>query len=209
MQEHFSNKEQAIIPIAAFTASGELEKLRMSLIDGLNIGLTINEAKEVLVQMYAYAGFPRSLNALGMLMSVLEERQLHGISDSEGVRSSPRPKNESSLSIGTKNQKLLVGQSVSGPLFDFAPEIDLYLKAHLFGDIFQRDVLTWRERELATIAALANMQGVNGQLQAHFSISLNNDISPALLKTFIGKIKHHCGDQVALNASQVLRGVLG
>ncbi len=209
MQEHFSNKEQAIIPIAAFTASGELEKLRISLIDGLNIGLTINETKEVLVQMYAYAGFPRSLNALGMLMSVLEERQLQGISDPEGERSSPLPKNESSLSIGTKNQTLLVGQSVSGPLFDFAPEIDLYLKAHLFGDIFQRDVLTWRERELATIAALANMQGVNGQLQAHFSISLNNDISPALLKTFIDQIKYHCGEHVAVNAGQVLRGVLG
>ena len=209
MQEHFSGKEQAIIPIAAFTASGELEKLKMSLVEGLNAGLTISETKEILVQMYAYTGFPRSLNALGTFMSVIEERKQQGIFDTEGEPSSPLPTDESSLSFGTKNQTQLVGQVVSGPLFDFAPEIDQYLKAHLFGDIFQRDVLTWKERELATIAALVNMQGVNGQLQAHFGISLNNGITPALLKTFIGELKQHCGEDVALNANQVLDNILG
>lgn len=209
MQEHFSGKEQAIIPIAAFTASGELEKLKMSLDEGLNAGLTISETKEILVQMYAYTGFPRSLNALGTFMSVIEERKQQGIFDTEGEPASPLPTDESSLSFGTKNQTQLVGQVVSGPLFDFAPEIDQYLKAHLFGDIFQRDVLTWKERELATIAALANMQGVNGQLQAHFGISLNNGITPALLKTFIGELKQHCGEDVALNADQVLDNILG
>ncbi|WP_407546950.1 carboxymuconolactone decarboxylase family protein [Vibrio parahaemolyticus] len=209
MQEHFSNKELAIIPIAAFTASGELEKLKTSLNKGLDVGLTVGQVKEVLVQMYAYTGFPRSLNALGTFMSVVNERKQQGISDPKGELSTPLTTNESSLSVGTKNQTQLVGQPVSGPLFDFAPEIDLYLKAHLFGDIFQRDVLTWKERELATIAALANMKGVNGQLQAHFGISLNNDITPALLKTFVGEIKQHCGEGVALNADQVLDVVLG
>lgn len=135
MQEHFSGKEQAIIPIAAFTASGELEKLKMSLVEGLNAGLTISETKEILVQMYAYTGFPRSLNALGTFMSVVEERKQQGIFDTEGEPASPLPTDESSLSFGTKNQTQLVGQVVSGPLFDFAPEIDQYLKAHLFGDI--------------------------------------------------------------------------
>ncbi len=209
MQEHFSDKELAIIPIAAFTASGELEKLKTSLNKGLNAGLTVSETKEVLVQMYAYTGFPRSLNALGTFMSVVGERKQQGISDPQGESSSSLPTEESSLSFGTKNQTKLVGQPVSGPLFDFAPEIDLYLKAHLFGDIFQRDVLTWKERELATIAALANMQGVNGQLQAHFGISLNNGITPALLKEFIGEIKQHCGENIATNAQQVLDIILG
>ncbi|MGY0615549.1 carboxymuconolactone decarboxylase family protein [Vibrio sp. FJH11] len=209
MQEHFSNKERAIIPIAAFTASGDLENLKLSLVEGLNAGLTISETKEILVQMYAYTGFPRSLNALGTFMSVVEERKQQGIFDTEGEPSSPLPTDESSLSFGTKNQTQLVGQVVSGPLFDFAPEIDQYLKAHLFGDIFQRDVLTWKDRELATIAALANMQGVNGQLQAHFAISLNNGITPDLLKEFIVEIKQHCGEDVASNANQVLNVVLG
>ncbi|WP_411197963.1 carboxymuconolactone decarboxylase family protein [Vibrio sp. EA2] len=209
MQEHFSNKEKAIIPIAAFTASGDIENLKTSLVEGLNAGLTVSETKEILVQMYAYTGFPRSLNALGTFMAIVGERKQQGIVDPEGEASSPLPTDESSLSFGTKNQTQLVGQPVSGALFDFAPEIDLYLKAHLFGDIFQRDVLTWKERELATIAALANMQGVNGQLQAHFGISLNNGITPSLLKEFVGEMAQHCGKEVAENASQVLEKVLG
>jgi hypothetical protein len=40
------------IPIAAFTANGDLEKLRTALSAGLDAGLTVNEIKEILVQMY-------------------------------------------------------------------------------------------------------------------------------------------------------------
>jgi alkylhydroperoxidase/carboxymuconolactone decarboxylase family protein YurZ len=51
-------------------------------------------------------------------------------------------------------------------LFEFAPALDEYLKTHLFGDIFGRDNLDWPSRELATVAALAAMPGVEPQLQA-------------------------------------------
>ncbi|KJS29540.1 MAG: hypothetical protein VR64_20520 [Desulfatitalea sp. BRH_c12] len=40
----------------------------MALNQGLDAGLTVNEIKEILVQLYAYAGFPRSLNAIGTFM---------------------------------------------------------------------------------------------------------------------------------------------
>ena len=57
-----SAKQRGIIPIAAFTAAGDQERLRTALTEGLEAGLTVNEIKEILVQMYAYAGFPRSLS---------------------------------------------------------------------------------------------------------------------------------------------------
>ena len=59
-----SPKQHSIIPIAALTANGDLVKLRPALHAGLDAGLTVNEIKEILVQMYAYAGFPRSLNGI-------------------------------------------------------------------------------------------------------------------------------------------------
>jgi alkylhydroperoxidase/carboxymuconolactone decarboxylase family protein YurZ len=61
-------KQRAIIPIAAFTANGDLAKLRTALNESLDAGLTVNEIKEVLVQLYAYAGFPRNLNGIGTFM---------------------------------------------------------------------------------------------------------------------------------------------
>src|SRR4051794_13118212 len=77
-------KQRSIIPIAAFTATGEQEKLKTALVEGLDAGLAVNEIKEILVQMYAYAGFPRSLSGIQTFMSVMDERQAKGIRDEIG-----------------------------------------------------------------------------------------------------------------------------
>ena len=55
-----SAQQQRMIPIAAFTANrADMDKLDNSVCDaGLEAGLTVHEIKEILVQMYAYAGFP-------------------------------------------------------------------------------------------------------------------------------------------------------
>ena len=74
-----SQKRQCIIPIAAFTADGDINRLKPALNQGLDAGLTINEIKEVLVHLYAYSGFPRSLNALFAFMAVIDERKAKGI----------------------------------------------------------------------------------------------------------------------------------
>ena len=63
--ETLSTKQQAIPLIASFMAASEMPKLNAALNRGLDAGLTVSEAKEVLVHLYAYVGFPRSLNALG------------------------------------------------------------------------------------------------------------------------------------------------
>src|SRR3954463_3395865 len=79
MEDHLNAKQRGIVPIAAFAAGGNLAELKVALNEGLDAGLTVNEIKEVLVQLYAYAGFPRSLNGLSTLMAVLEERGKNGI----------------------------------------------------------------------------------------------------------------------------------
>jgi quercetin dioxygenase-like cupin family protein/alkylhydroperoxidase/carboxymuconolactone decarboxylase family protein YurZ len=208
MQNHLNAKQQAIIPIAAFTAAGDLAGLKMALNEGLDAGLSVNEIKEILVQLYAYAGFPRSLNGIGTLMTVMDERGKTGIKDEMGKEASPMPVGKNSLEFGTENQTKLVGQPVKGPLYDFAPAIDRFLKAHLFGDIFQRDVLNWQDRELATVAALANIEGVNAQLQGHMVISMHNGLTPEQLREVVSVLKVKCGPKVAENAGIVLDQVL-
>jgi alkylhydroperoxidase/carboxymuconolactone decarboxylase family protein YurZ len=53
--------------------------MRSMINQGLDAVLTISEIKEVIVQIYAYAGFPRSLNALHTFMKALEHRKNKGI----------------------------------------------------------------------------------------------------------------------------------
>ena len=176
-------RQQAIVPIAAFAAAGNIDKLNAALNQGLDAGVSINELKEVLVQLYAYAGFPRSLNALGALMKVVDARKQRGIQDAEG--SAPGravPKGDALLAAGTANQTKLVGAPVKGALFDFAPAADEYLKTHLFGDIFERDNLDWQSRELATVGMLSALPGAESQLQSHMSISLNVGLTAAQLR---------------------------
>ena len=57
-------RQQSMVLVSAYTANGDLERLRPALIQALDAGLSINEVKEVLTHLYAYIGFPRSLNGL-------------------------------------------------------------------------------------------------------------------------------------------------
>ena len=164
VEQALSSKQQAIGPMAAAMAVGDMPGLTTALSEGLDAGLTVSDAKEILVQLYAYTGFPRSLNALGELMKVLDSRRQRGVQDVPGRDPAPVPTGKELLALGTANQTRLSGAPVKGPLFDFAPAIDEYLKSHLFGDIFARDNLDWQSRELATVAALAAMAGVESQL---------------------------------------------
>ena len=183
--EGLNAKQGNIVTIAAFTAKGDLQKLKTALNEGLDVGLTINEIKEILVQMYAYWGFPRSLNGISTFMGVMEEREQKGIKDELGKEPSPMPANKSSIELGKEIQTRLIGAPATGKYITFAPAIDTFLKGHLFGDIFGRDNLDFQSREIATISALANMEGVNPQLQSHFNVGFNIGMTEAQMRSLI------------------------
>ncbi len=206
--EGLNAKQKSIVPIAAFTASGDQMKLNTALNEGLDAGLSVNEIKEVLIQMYAYAGFPRSLNGISTFMAVMEERGKKGIKDEIGKEASPMPTNKSSIELGTENQTRLAGRPVTGAIYAFVPAIDQFLKGHLFGDIFGRDNLDFQSREIATIAALANMKGVNSQLQSHFNVGLNVGLTEAQMRSLITVLEAKVGKKEADNGNEILNKVL-
>jgi alkylhydroperoxidase/carboxymuconolactone decarboxylase family protein YurZ len=207
--ETLSLRQQAMIPIAAFAAAGDMPRLSLALDRGLDAGLTVNDAKEVLVQLYAYAGFPRSLNALAELMTVLESRQRRGIQDAQGQAPSRAiPKGEALLAAGTANQTRLFGGPVKGALFEFAPAADEYLKTHLFGDIFERDNLDWQSRELATVGMLSALRGADSQLQSHMGSSMNLGITAAQLSQLVQVLADQVDAETAARARAALAGQL-
>jgi len=202
-------QQQAIIPISAFAAAGDIERLGPALEAGLDAGLSVAEAREILVQVYAYAGFPRSLNALGELMKRVEARRQRGITDDPGREpSKPVPTGEALLAAGTANQTTLAGGPVAGPLFDFAPQANAYLRTHLFGDIFERDNLDWKAREVATVSMLAALTGVESQLQSHMGISMNIGLDPDALGTLVTVLEQQVGPEAAQRADAALQRTL-
>ncbi len=153
--------------VASLEAQGDLDRLVPAINEALDGGVTVNELKEAFSQLYAYTGFPRSLNALGTLAKVLDARREEGRTCNEG-RPWERPKawDDAQLSLkeGTERQTRLSGRSYD---YAFCPQDDYYLKAHLFGDIFAGDQLSPADREIVTVAALASLKGVAPQLASH------------------------------------------
>ncbi|MCD9096447.1 carboxymuconolactone decarboxylase family protein [Luteimonas fraxinea] len=205
VSETLSDKQQTIPLIAAAMASGDMPRLNASLERGLDAGLTVSEAKEVLVQLYAYSGFPRSLNALGELLKVVETRQARGIADSLGSEPSKAiPTGEALIEIGTANQTMISGAPVRNAVTEFAPVINQFLQAHLFGDIFERDNLDWQSRELATVGALAAMPGVEAQLRSHMAASRRVGLTASQLRELVQLLEDGGNPDAARRAREAL-----
>lgn len=209
VSETLSARQQAIPLIAAFMASSNMEKLNQALHQGLDAGLAVNEAKEILVQLYAYTGFPRSLNALGELMKVAQARKEKGINDIQGPEPvATIPVGDELRRVGTANQTTISGAPVQGPLFDFAPVINQFLQTHLFGDIFARDNLDWQSRELATVGALAATPGAESQLLAHTRASLRVGLTAGQLRQLAQVLLAQGESEAAARAEQALQQAL-
>jgi len=203
-----SAKQRGIIPIAAYTANGDLESLKAAIQAGLSAGLSVNEIKEIQIHLYAYVGFPRALNGLATLMGVVEERKAAGITDPMGEEAHALPADKSSLELGKSVQTELAGRPVTGPLFDFVPAINTYLQSHLFGDLFGRGILDYQSREIATLSALASIAGVESQLKAHIGIATNVRLTEAQLSAVAAVLNQRVGMQAGRSAEQALQAVL-
>ncbi|MCB0069738.1 MAG: carboxymuconolactone decarboxylase family protein, partial [Caldilineaceae bacterium] len=193
-----------------FTANGDLAKLKTALQDGLEAGLTVNEIKEILVHLYAYTGFPRSLNGINTFMALMDERQAQGIEDAVGDEASPLPADMDRDAYGANVRAKLAGWETIPPpggYQRFAPIIDTFLKEHLFADIFARDVLDFQSRELVTISALAGMAGTGGQLQFHLGAAMNTGLTEAQMHEFIAILREKVGQQEADDAAAILQRV--
>lgn len=209
--QNLSAKQQALIRISAVTAKGDLSKLKTELNTGFEAGLTINQIREAIVHLYAYAGFPRSIRGLQTLMIVLNERKTKGIIDEKGTEASPINDGRSQYERGKAILEELTGVQETGPKTGyaaFAPEIEVFLKEHLFADIFERDVLTYVERELVTISVLSSIGGVEPMLRSHLNICLNIALTPNQLQQFIDTIKLAIGKKDAKGAQIILDEVL-
>jgi len=211
MPTTLSPKQKSLVTISSYTAQGNLVKLKTALNAGLDAGVTVNEIRESLVHLYAYCGFPRSLRGIMTFMEVIEERKAKGITDKVGAEASPVKDNRGKYVRGKETLEELTGVKEKDPkkgYAAFAPEIEVFLKEHLFADLFERDVLTYQERELVTVSVLSSIGGVEPMLRSHLGICLNVGLTPDQLGEFMAVIKTTVTQKDATSAEAVLSEVL-
>ena len=201
-----TERQKSLVAIAALEAKGDIANLKAALDRGLDNGLTVSDAKEALSQLYAYTGFPRSLNALGALQQVLAERKAAGKTTDEGREATPTGKKYDALKQGTEVQTRLSG----GPFnYTFAPQTDYYLKAHLFGDIFSRDNLTFADREIVTVSAISSLPGCEPQLSAHVRGAVNMGVDPDQLREIPAVLSERVGEEESVRAAKAVAAFFG
>ncbi len=209
-ENKLSLKDRKTAQIAAFTAAGSMEGLETALNEGLDAGLSLNEIKEILIQMYAYTGFPRSLNAINTFVRVADTRAQAGLRDPEGPAPQALSGRADRYGIGKANQARLFGIREDTPKAryeEFTPAIEVFLKEHLFADIFARGVLSFKNRELATIAALSVLNGVDPMLQSHLNAGMNSGMTAEEAAAVIEAASAAGTPETAANARKILEKV--
>lgn len=202
-----AEREQAIVTVASYTGKGDLENLKQAFVQALDAGMTVNEINEVVIHAYAYCGFPRSLRAIQTLMQVVEERKADGITDVIGRGASIITDNRSRYERGCDVLAEISGVPADAPKAGyaiFAPTIERFLKEYLFADLFERDLLTYRERELTTVSVLAGVGGVEPMFGSHAAICMHLGVTPEQLSAMLNIVEMNLGKTY----SEPLRKVL-
>lgn len=125
-RETLDMKSKEIAVGAALIAMGNAEpQLKVHINGALNTGSTINEIKEVILQMSVYSGIPNSINGINALKDVLSERQKKGIYDDVG-KSETQNTTSDRLLLGEKELSALDSTQVEklkNAYDDFSPEL--------------------------------------------------------------------------------------
>jgi 4-carboxymuconolactone decarboxylase len=91
------------------------------------------------------------------------------------------------------------GHKVVAALADIAPDFATYVLEFPFGDVYSRPGLPLREREIATIAALAAMGNARPQLEVHIEAGLNVGLSRDEIVEILMQMAVYAGFPAALN----------
>jgi 4-carboxymuconolactone decarboxylase len=210
-REGLDLKSKEIAVVAALTAMGTAQpQLKVHINGALNTGSTINEVKEVILQMSVYSRFPSSINGMNALKDVLKERQEHGIKDEIGKIATDTTQTDR-LKLGEQELSKLDSLQVDrlkNAYNDFSPELVKLTLEFGYADIFSRDNLDAKHRQIATIAALTALGNAQPQLKFHINAGLNIGLTVENVKEIMLLMSVYSGFPSAINGTNILKEVV-
>ncbi|RII36071.1 carboxymuconolactone decarboxylase [Clostridium chromiireducens] len=204
-------KSKEIAVVAALTALGNAQpQLKVHINGALNVGCTINEIKEVIIQMSGYSGFPTSINAMNALKDVINERKMEGMNDIVGDEPTNEILPSERYEVGVKELSELDSNQVKvleEAYNDFAPDL-VKLVVNSYADIIGRNNLSKRYRQIATIAALTALGNAKPQLKFHINAGLNIGLTIDEVNEIMLLMTVFAGFPAAINGTNTLKEVV-
>jgi 4-carboxymuconolactone decarboxylase len=204
-------KSKEIAVVAALTALGNAQpQLKVHINGALNVGCTINDVKEIILQMSGYSGFPTAINAMNALKEVLKEREKQGIKDNVGNEATNEISSMDRYEVGVKELSELDSNQVEileMAYNEFSPDL-VKLVIHSYADIIARNNFNKKYRQIATIAALTALGNAKPQLKFHINAGLNVGLTVEDIKEIMILMTVYAGFPSAINGTNILKEVL-
>lgn len=204
------NKSKEVAAVASLIAQGAIPQLKVHLGAALNTGCSIVEVKELILHVSAYVGFPRGINAMNSLKEVLTERKVKGIIDEEGIQIqgdntlSRYETGSKYLAILDENQERVIKDAYE----EFSPELVRFVVEYGYGDIYSRESLDKKYRQIASIATLTTLGNAQSQLKFHIKAGLNIGLTNSEVKEIMLLMTVYAGFPAAINGTNVLKEIL-
>jgi len=206
-------KAKEIAVVAALTAMGNANpQLKVHIHGALNVGCTIAEVQEVILQMSAYSGFPSAINGMLALKDVLAQRKAEGKKDQPGtVLPAAIAKGKTRYEAGADQLRVLNSDQVEileKTFADISPDMAKFVIEYGFADLYARPALDLRYREIATIAALTAMGNATSQLAFHIKAGLHIGVTRSEIREIMILMSVYAGFPAAINGTLALKEVL-
>ena len=199
-------KTRELLTVTSLAVQQTLPQLKAHINGALNAGATPIELREAIYQLAPFIGFPKTLNALGVLNDVFKERGIE-----TPLKSTATVKEEERYQKGFEIQNPLYGdeikQAMEGLPDDMGAEVARFLTEVCFGDFYTREGLDIKTRELLFIAALVTT-GNSTTLKSHIKGNLRAGNSKETVTAAIIQCLPYVGFPNTLAALKTLKEVL-
>ncbi len=200
---NLDNKTRELITVVCLTTMQTLPQLKSHINGALNAGNSPLEVREAIYQCAPFIGFPKTLNALGVLNEVFKERGIQTPLES-GVTVTEKDRYQKGKEIQEKLYGDEIKQAMKGLPDNIGDEAARFLTEVCFGDFYTRKGLDIKTRELISLAVLVTKDD-NITLKSHIKGSLKAGNSPETVAAVILQCMPYTGMPNALHAFTFLK----
>ncbi len=199
-------KTREMITVTSLAVQQTLPQLKAHINAALNVEANPVELREAIYQLAPFIGFPKTLNALGVLNEVFKERGIK-----TPLKSTITVKEEERFIKGQSIQQPLYGDEIKQSLKDLpdnmGDDVAKFLTEVCFGDFYTRDGLDLKTRELLMLSALVTT-GNTLTLKSHIKGNLKAGNSKETITAAIIQCLPYVGFPNTLSALRTLKEVL-
>lgn len=200
------NKTREMVTVTILAVEQTLPQLKAHINAALNVGVTPIELREVIYQCAPFIGFPKTLNALGVLNEVFKERGIKTPLESQ-VTVDEENRFEKGLAIQAPIYGDEIKQAMEGLPDNMGDDVAKLLTEVCFGDFYTRKGLDIKTRELIVLSILVTT-GDSDTLKSHIKGNLKVGNSEKDITAVIIQCMPYTGFPNALKALKALKEVI-